>query len=120
MTTDCRLVRCCIVGMLEYLGVLRLSVVSRQPFAQAAWHPELEQTILVVLTLGSWMLCSACTLLGALAALHAHVFLEGQLPCKLFGCLASPHSVAWPCFAFSVFPIAVRSVVARFFCCAGL
>ena len=54
MTTDCRLVRCCTVGILECLGVLRLSVVSRQAFVQAAWHPELEQTILVVLTLGPW------------------------------------------------------------------
>ena len=41
MTTDCRLVRCCVIGMLEYRGIFGLSVMSRQAFVQAAWHPEL-------------------------------------------------------------------------------
>lgn len=75
MTTDCRLVRRYVVGMLECCGSLRLSVVSRQALVQAAWRLELEQTILVVLTLGLWKPCSACTLHGALAALRAHVLL---------------------------------------------
>lgn len=38
----------------------------------------------------------------------------GSCRARLFGCLASPHSVAWPYFAFSVFPVAVRLGVASF------